>query len=269
MARALVHQEAARAVLVAVPAPEIVGAVHAVEIPAGSDRLHLADHARHQDVLELGARRGIAVVEGHGDAAAGFPLRVEHAVELCEVDRHRLFGDDVAARSQRPHDTRDGDGRARSRSPCRAAARRSSCRTRPQGGDAVARLRRRFAHREREARLVDVAQRDKFVVLLVGVGDRFAEHLVAPAGADNRVLHLQLFPQRRAAPSAAIHRHASGTRCNDPVTISAIAQAARYSAATATWCRPSTTIGVPDTGSLTIRAVRPNTASTSSHDSSC
>ena len=41
MVRRLVHQEAAGAILVAVPAAEVVGAVHAVEVPGEVDRLDL------------------------------------------------------------------------------------------------------------------------------------------------------------------------------------------------------------------------------------
>ena len=171
MVRGFVHQEAAGLVLVAVPAAEIVGAVNAVEIPAEIHRLDLADRAGHQDVLELRARRRIAVVERHRDALARLALRIEHALEPGQIDRHRLFGDDVAARLERPHDVfvveiirhRD-DHRVRLLLGDHLVELGGQI-----GGNAVARLRRRLAHRERQPLLVDVAQRDQFVAVSLWV----------------------------------------------------------------------------------------------------
>src|SRR6185503_5921212 len=82
----LVHQQAARAILVTVPAAEVVGAVHAIEIPGEIDRLDLADRPGHQDVLELRTGRRVAIVEGNRELLATRSLCIEHLPELAEVD---------------------------------------------------------------------------------------------------------------------------------------------------------------------------------------
>ena len=100
----LVHHQAARIGLVGVPAAEVIGAVDGVEQPGEVDRDDVADLARHQELLDLGARRGIAVVEGDTDLAAGALDGVDDTLCLVGGGRHRLFGDDVAAGFEGAHD---------------------------------------------------------------------------------------------------------------------------------------------------------------------
>ena len=77
--RGLVDHQAAGVFLVAVPAAEVVGAVQRVQQPVEIDREHVADLAAHQQVLDLRARRRIAVVEHHAHlpvvALAGVEMR--------------------------------------------------------------------------------------------------------------------------------------------------------------------------------------------------
>ena len=104
MVRGLVHHQAAGVLLVAMPAAEVVGAVAGVEQPVEVHREHLADDAGHEQVLDLGARRRVAVVEGDPHVRPVLLLRVDDALALLRVGGHRLLGDHVAAQLHRPAD---------------------------------------------------------------------------------------------------------------------------------------------------------------------
>ena len=60
MVRRLVHEQRPRVPAVGVPAPEVVGAVHRIEIPVEVDRGDVADPPRGESSLdppEVGAKR--------------------------------------------------------------------------------------------------------------------------------------------------------------------------------------------------------------------
>ena len=97
MVSGLVHQQAARVGLVAVPPAEVVGAVAHVEQPLEVHRADLPD--LRQQLLDLLVHRVEAVVEGDRDPLAGAPLRLEDPLAARHVDGHRLLGDDVAPAS--------------------------------------------------------------------------------------------------------------------------------------------------------------------------
>ena len=104
MMRRLVHPEAAAAVLVRVPAAEVIGAVVHVEIPREVDRQHFADLPRHEDFLDRAVLRRKAVVEGDDDLLLVALLGVEHRLALLLVDDHRLLGHHVEAPVERADD---------------------------------------------------------------------------------------------------------------------------------------------------------------------
>jgi hypothetical protein len=79
------------------PAPEIVGAVDDVEVPAEVDRDDLPDLVREQDLLHLLVGRRVAVVEGDDDLAVVPLLGVEDGLTFRFVGRHRLLGHHVDA----------------------------------------------------------------------------------------------------------------------------------------------------------------------------
>ena len=90
--------------LVGVPATEVVGAVHGIEVPVEVDRGDLADPPRGQQLADLPRGRREAVVERHVDPPPGPRLGVEDAPAVLGRRRHRLLGDDVDARLERLHD---------------------------------------------------------------------------------------------------------------------------------------------------------------------
>src|SRR5690606_23674239 len=67
----LVHEQPARALLVAVPAAEVVGAVRGVQQPLEVHRGDLADAARREELAQRAVARRVAVVERHDHRAAG------------------------------------------------------------------------------------------------------------------------------------------------------------------------------------------------------
>ena len=97
MVGGLVHLQAAGIGLAPVPAAEVIRAVGGVEQPMEIDREHVADHAGHEQVLELGGGRGVAVVEGDAQVAPAAPARVQDALHLPRVNRHRLLADHIHA----------------------------------------------------------------------------------------------------------------------------------------------------------------------------
>ena len=101
MAR-LVHQQAAGVLLLAVPAAEVVGAVHGVERPLEVHRGDLADLAGRDDLAQRRVPRGVPVVEGHDDVAAGLADRARDPPAARPVDGQRLLDDDVGPRGERP-----------------------------------------------------------------------------------------------------------------------------------------------------------------------
>ena len=104
MVRRLVDEEAARVLLVGVPAAEIVGAMPRVEIPVEIDRGDIADHLLEQQFLDARSGGGVAIIEGDVDAPAGAALGFHDALRLGRGGRHRLFGDDVNAGFERLDD---------------------------------------------------------------------------------------------------------------------------------------------------------------------
>ena len=98
----LVHQQAAGVLLLAVPAAEVVGAVHGVERPLEVHRGDLADLAGRDDLAQGGVPRGVPVVERHDDVPAGLGDRARDPSAARPVDGQRLLDDDVGPRGERP-----------------------------------------------------------------------------------------------------------------------------------------------------------------------
>eukprot|EP01135_Chromosphaera_perkinsii_P010108 Nk52_evm1s2013 gene=Nk52_evmTU1s2013 len=96
-------EEAAAVGLVAVPAPEVVGAVLGVQHPFEGHRDHLADLPRGDDPLQRGVAGAVAVVEGDQHLPAGAGDRVLDAAGARRVDRQRLLDHHVRARLQGAH----------------------------------------------------------------------------------------------------------------------------------------------------------------------
>ena len=187
----LVDEQTAGLVLVAVPAAEIVGAVDAVEIPAEIDGGDLADDAGHQQVLHLGAMRRVAVVEGNRHRLAGLLLGVEDGAEARHVDGHRLFGDDVGAEFERPHDVfvvqvvgHGDDDRIRLLFADHAV----EC-LRRVGGDRLAGDLPGLAGGQLQPVRVRVAQADELIGVGVSGDQGVAKHQMARASSDDGVFH--------------------------------------------------------------------------------
>ena len=102
--RGLVDHQAAGDFLLAVPAAEIVRAVQRVQQPVKIHGHDVADGAAHEHVLDLRARRRIAVVEQHAHVAVVALAGVDDALRLFGRGGQRLFGDAIAAGVQRAHD---------------------------------------------------------------------------------------------------------------------------------------------------------------------
>ena len=100
----LVHQQAARVGLVAVPAAEVVGAVAYVQQPLEVHRADLADLPRGQPPADLLVHRVEAVVESYRDGGGALPFGEQDPPGPVRVGGHRLFGDHVSAGGQRGHD---------------------------------------------------------------------------------------------------------------------------------------------------------------------
>jgi len=92
-----VHHQAAGILFLAVPAAEIIGAVTGIEHPVKIDGEDVADGPLHEQILDLGARRRIAIVEGCRAAPARLFDRFEDGAAFFGVGGHRLFSDDIAS----------------------------------------------------------------------------------------------------------------------------------------------------------------------------
>jgi len=92
-----VNLQPAGAPLVAMPPPEVVRPVRSVQQPLELDRQHLADHAVHQQFLDLRPRRGVSIVERHAHRPAGPVDRIDDPLAPGRVDGHGLLGNHVAA----------------------------------------------------------------------------------------------------------------------------------------------------------------------------
>ena len=104
MVGGLMDHQPARVGLVAVPAPVVIRPVVRIQQPVEINRQHLADHPRHQQFLDLGARRGIAVVEGDPALTSCLALGIDDALAFFSVGGHWFFGDHIAAQLHRPAD---------------------------------------------------------------------------------------------------------------------------------------------------------------------
>ena len=201
----LVDQQPARAVLVAVPAAEIVGAVDAVEIPAEIDGGDLADGAGHEDVLHLGAVRRVAVVEADGDRLAGLLLGVKHVAQPADVDRHRLLGDDVAAKLRRAGDiavveiVRHGDHHHVGPLLLQHAVEIVGA----IGGDRPAGDLSGLAGGKLQSVRIGVAQADQLVRTGKGGNDGVAKHQVTRAGSNDGVFQGDGLRKGSGVPGAA------------------------------------------------------------------
>ena len=102
MVRGLVNKQPTRIFFFAVPPSKIICAVVRVEQPVKVHREHVADHAAHQQIFDLRARRRIAVIERDATTPACAALRCQHTTTLLRVRRHRLFRDHIASRLHRP-----------------------------------------------------------------------------------------------------------------------------------------------------------------------
>jgi len=100
----LVDEQAAGIFRIGMPAAEVVGAVLGVQIPVEVDRGDPADFAGIEQFLDLRSRRRIAIVEGHVDPATRALFGIQNPANLFDRGRHWLFGNDVDAGLQRPHD---------------------------------------------------------------------------------------------------------------------------------------------------------------------
>ncbi len=185
----LVHEQAAGVLHPRMPAAEVVGAVTRIEQVLQVDRLHVADDARGNELLHLGAVGAPAVVEGHAHAPAGLAHRVEDEPALGVVDRHRLLRNDVAAGAQRAHDVvvmggvlraNEHDvGLERAHHLVKALRRPGRDRRVAPPGEALVVV--------RHARGAHIAEREQLVVVTVGRDHRFEKRDGATAGADEDV----------------------------------------------------------------------------------
>ena len=100
----LVHEQAARLLLLPVPAAKVVRAVTRVEQVVHVHLDHLADHALLEQPSHQRAAGPPPVVEGHRERAASAPHRVHDCTAPGRVNRHGLLGYHVAAQLHRPHD---------------------------------------------------------------------------------------------------------------------------------------------------------------------
>ena len=116
MMRRLMHEQAAAVALIAVPSAEVVGAMLRVQQPFEVNGVYFADRAVANQLANLGMMRRIAVVERYPQIAACPLNRIENFLAFLLVDRHRLLGDDIAAKLHRTNDISDGAcGRSSSR----------------------------------------------------------------------------------------------------------------------------------------------------------
>jgi hypothetical protein len=99
-----VHEEPARILPLAVPAPEVIGAVLLVEEPGEVDQERATHHPVFHQAAKRRVRRRVAIVEGDPERAPRARDHVEDGPHLLRVRRHRLLGDHVAAELHRPHD---------------------------------------------------------------------------------------------------------------------------------------------------------------------
>ena len=79
------HHQTAGTVLVPVPAPKVVCAVHRVEQPLKVDRLDIANLAPGNELLDLPVRGVVAVVEQDLARAVGALDGVENLAALFDV----------------------------------------------------------------------------------------------------------------------------------------------------------------------------------------
>lgn len=100
----LVYHDPAGVLLVAVPAAEVVRAMKGVEQPVEIDRENVSDHPVHQELFDLGAGRGVAVVEGDLAVTPGAFLGIDDLAAFLRIDRHWLFRDDVHSQLHAAHD---------------------------------------------------------------------------------------------------------------------------------------------------------------------
>src|SRR5699024_9438104 len=91
----LVHGEPAGAVLLPVPAAEVVRTVHRVQAPLEVYGGHRADRALGDQPAHRGVPRRVAVVARHGQRAGGLLGGAHDALQAGHVDGHRLLGDHV------------------------------------------------------------------------------------------------------------------------------------------------------------------------------
>jgi hypothetical protein len=208
MVGGLVHHEPAADLLLAMPAPKIVRAVHRVEQPVKIDRQHVADRVLHEQILHLGARRRIPVVEQHPHVAPAALDRVQNTLGFLGRRGQRLLGDGVTAGVQRAYDVvvvrgvRGGDdhrvGFGLGQQPVEVFGQLPPGR-RPGSADELP--------GELEAPGVRVAQTDELALFPKGLGDGRDVHARARAQTDDDVAT----PRRRAGGHAGEpDRHARG-----------------------------------------------------------
>ena len=102
--RRQVHQQPAAVAFVAVPAPEVVGAVPGIEQPLEVHGRDLPHRPLGDDSAHRGGERRIAVVVGDPHRTSGPFDGVDDRLQPVLVDRQRFFADDVAAPVQRTDD---------------------------------------------------------------------------------------------------------------------------------------------------------------------
>ncbi len=102
MVGGLVHLQTAGVGLETVPAPKVICAMGGVQQPMEIHRDHITDHTRHEQLLELGARRRIAVIKGDLAAATAGLACIQDTLAFVVVDGHRFLGDHVAAQLHCP-----------------------------------------------------------------------------------------------------------------------------------------------------------------------
>ena len=77
------------------PAAEVIGPVAGIEHPMEIGRFDITDHARHEQIFDLGAIRSVAIVEGYAHLPPGGSLRVDNPLAFFSVNGHRFFRDHI------------------------------------------------------------------------------------------------------------------------------------------------------------------------------
>ena len=153
------------------------------------DREHVADLAAHEEVLHLRAGRGVAVVEGDAEVAAGALRGVEDALAHRGGRGEGFFRDDVAAGLEGAHDivgVGGVDGGDDDEVGLRLADHFFEIDLGVARGHGGAIL-RRAGLRDLDPPGVEVAEGDQLGVFLVGFLDGVLIHEVPRAAADDGI----------------------------------------------------------------------------------